>query len=138
MVFRLACSKNQPTVQGASAPNHPQRTSNPHQGSLSCPFTGFQQERHRQMAVGQNQRYHYGVGEFTTHFRTYFSGWIQSDVHWGHDLDFVPWPNGSVQENLDLLGSCIFANRFTRPGAKIDSRPQRQFIRLWGCCFFLF
>ena len=26
------------------------------------------------------------VGEFTTHFRTYFSGdW---DVHWGYDLDF--------------------------------------------------
>ena len=30
------------------------------------------------------------VGEFTTHFRTYFSGgW---DVHWGHDLDLDPWP----------------------------------------------
>ena len=24
----------------------------------------------------QNQWYHFGVGEFTTHFRTYFSGWI--------------------------------------------------------------
>ena len=23
------------------------------------------------------------VGEFTTHVRTYFSGWIESDVHWG-------------------------------------------------------
>ena len=33
------------------------------------------------LAVGQNQWYHFGVGEFTTHFRTYFSGdW---DVHWG-------------------------------------------------------
>ena len=30
------------------------------------------------------------VGEFTTHFRTYFSGWIESDVHWD-DLD-DPWP----------------------------------------------
>ena len=31
--------------------------------------------------------------EFTTHFRTYFSGWIESDVHWGlTDLDFDPWP----------------------------------------------
>ena len=30
------------------------------------------------------------VGEFTTHFRTYFSGdW---DVHWGYDLDFDPLP----------------------------------------------
>ena len=28
-----------------------------------------------------------GVGEFTTHFRTYFSGdW---DVHWGYDLDLT-------------------------------------------------
>ena len=26
---------------------------------------------------------HFGVGEFTAHFRTYFSGdW---DVHWGYD-----------------------------------------------------
>ena len=33
----------------------------------------------------------FGVGEFTTHFRTYFSGdW---DVHWGYDLDFDPWPS---------------------------------------------
>ena len=33
---------------------------------------------------------HFGVGDFTTHFRTYFSGdW---DVHWGYDLDFDPWP----------------------------------------------
>ena len=31
------------------------------------------------------------VGEFTTRFRTYFSGdW---DVHWGYDLDFDPWPH---------------------------------------------
>ena len=30
-----------------------------------------------------------GVGEFTTHFRTYVSGdW---DVLWGYDLDFDPW-----------------------------------------------
>ena len=27
------------------------------------------------MAVGQNQWYPSGVGEFTTHVRTYFSGW---------------------------------------------------------------
>ena len=32
---------------------------------------------------------HFGVGAFTTHFRTYFSGWIESDVHWGlADLGF--------------------------------------------------
>ena len=36
---------------------------------------------------------HFGVfGEFTAHFRTYFSGgW---DVHWGYDLDLDPWPYG--------------------------------------------
>ena len=32
------------------------------------------------------------VGEFTTHFRTSFSGWIESDVHWGYDLAFEPQP----------------------------------------------
>ena len=38
-----------------------------------------------------------GLGEFTTHFRTYFSGWMESDVHWGlTDLDFAPWPNGRL------------------------------------------
>ena len=31
-----------------------------------------------------------GIGELTTHFRTYFGGdW---DVHWRYDLDFDPWP----------------------------------------------
>ena len=31
------------------------------------------------------------VGEFTTHVRTYFRGWIESDVHWGYGLwDFDP------------------------------------------------
>ena len=32
-----------------------------------------------------------------THFRTYFSGWIESDVHWGlTDLGFDPCPHGST------------------------------------------
>ena len=44
---------------------------------------------------------HFGVGEFTTHCRTYVSGWIglgcslglDWDFHWGlNDLDFDPWP----------------------------------------------
>ena len=39
-------------------------------------------------SVGQNQRYHVGVGEFTTH---YFRDWA---VHWGPtDLDFDLWPH---------------------------------------------
>ena len=25
---------------------------------------------------------------------SYFSGWIESDVHWGYNLDFDPWPRG--------------------------------------------
>ena len=33
-------------------------------------------------------------GEFTTHVRTYFSGWIESDVHWGANRAFDPWPYG--------------------------------------------
>ena len=37
---------------------------------------------------------HFGVFGAPTHFRTYFSGWIESDVHWGYDLDFDPWPFG--------------------------------------------
>ena len=33
---------------------------------------------------------HFGVGEFTTQIRTYFSGdW---DVHWGYGI-FDPWPS---------------------------------------------
>ena len=47
----------------------------------------------KKRAAGQGSKpmvSHFGVGEFTTHFRTYFSwDW---DVHWGYDLDFDPWP----------------------------------------------
>ena len=40
--------------------------------------------------VKTNGNYYLGVGEFATHFRTYFSGdW---DVHWGYDLGFDPRP----------------------------------------------
>ena len=39
-------------------------------------------------------RSHLGVGAFTAHFRTHFSGdW---DVHWGYDLDVDPWPNDGL------------------------------------------
>ena len=48
------------------------------------------------MDVGKHQWYHFGVGEFTTDFRTYFSGWIESDVHWGYDLDVEPWPSSPL------------------------------------------
>ena len=53
-------------------------------------------KKQKTVGCGSNHWYHSGVGEFTTHFRTYFSGWIESDVHWGYDLalDFDPWPVG--------------------------------------------
>ena len=54
--------------------------------------------------AGQNQGYHFGVDEFTTHFRTYLSGWIESDVHWGlTDLDFDPWALRQVLPGWKLI-----------------------------------
>ena len=46
--------------------------------SLLAGFTGKPTE----MAMVQNQRYHFGIGEFTTRFRTYF-----------------PWPNPLIPES---------------------------------------
>ena len=43
----------------------------------------------QEIAVGQNQWYHFGVGP--PPILVYFSGdW---DVHWGYNLDFDPQPN---------------------------------------------
>ena len=50
---------------------------------------------------------HFGVGEFTTLFRTYLSGdW---DVHWRHDLDFDPWPGNIDSAGLDLRNLTAFS-----------------------------
>ena len=50
------------------------------------------------LAVGQNQWYHFGVG--APPLLVYFSGdW---DVHCGYDLDFDPWPIGSLPLNPGL------------------------------------
>ena len=47
---------------------------------------------------------HFGVGEFTTHLKTYFGGdW---DVHWGYDFDFDPWPH-CFAELLKVSGTSI-------------------------------
>ena len=55
---------------------------------------------------GSNQWYHFGVGKFTTHFRTYFSGdW---DVHRGYDLDFDPWPNRRARLDVRLTMIRLF------------------------------
>ena len=44
------------------------------------------------MAVGQNQWYRFGVGEFTTHFRLPISVVRLVDVYWGlTDLAFDPY-----------------------------------------------
>ena len=62
-------------------------------------FFLFKGPGHTWLEGGQN---HCGIpfwgvfGEFTTHVRTYFSGWIESDVHGDGILDFDPWPNGWV------------------------------------------
>ena len=62
-------------------------------GSPRAP-PGTQLHAVRHLAVGQtNGIPFWSVGEFTTHFRTYFSGWIESDVHWGYDLGFDPQPH---------------------------------------------
>ena len=51
------------------------------------------------VAVGQNQWYHFGVGEFTTH-RTDFRGWVESVLfHRVRNLDAQPmamWPLGPL------------------------------------------
>ena len=40
------------------------------------------------------------VGEFTTHLRTYFSGWMESEVRW-YDLAFAfPWSFGPSPMHL--------------------------------------
>ena len=43
--------------------------------------------------MGQKQWYHFGLG--APPILVYFSGdW---DVHWGYDLDFDPWRDGSYE-----------------------------------------
>ena len=53
------------------------------------------------MAVGQNPWLHFGVGEFTTRFRTYLSGWIGMFT-WGYDLGFDPQPSGLKLNHPEL------------------------------------
>ena len=52
----------------------------------------------KQLAVCQNQWYHFGVG--APPISVYFSGdW---DVHWGYDLDFDPWPTGNTNAHVGV------------------------------------
>ena len=63
-------------------------------GSAAPVLAGGRRGPQRRFSTAQASRvavgwYHFGVGEFTTHSRTYFSGgW---DVHRGYDFDFDPW-----------------------------------------------
>ena len=41
----------------------------------------------------------------STHFKLYFSGWIESDVHWGYDLGFDPQPHGEDGEEFEASHS---------------------------------
>ena len=54
-----------------------------------------------QLAVGQNQWYHFGVG--APPILVNFSwDW---DVRWGYDLAFDPWPTPAAGPPADSLGS---------------------------------
>ena len=46
-------------------------------------FQGTPKGQPTDMAVVKPMGSHFGVGEFATHVGAYFSGWIESDVHWG-------------------------------------------------------
>ena len=57
-------------------------------------------------------------------FRTYLSGWIESDVHWGYDLGFDPWTTlvpvqirwvGGGKTDCCLLYSCESVVFFLQP-----------------------
>ena len=78
----------------------------------ACAFPGFQEETRVCSAFFGSNRFgipFWLVGEFTTHFRTYFSGWIESDVHWGLTGAFDPWPycgwTKSISHHFETTGN---------------------------------
>ena len=78
----------------------------------------------KHVAAGQNQWYHFGVGEFTTHFRTYFSGdW---EVHWEVTGLLSPWPceaqRASYSRRLSLPGAAGALHR-GEPGEARQPQP---------------
>ena len=80
----------------------------------SIPF--FLQGTFSKMAVGQNQWYHFGVGEFTTHFSLFEWDW---DVHWD-ELEFDPWPRGKGTQASEPVS----LGRYT-PVANLGDLAQR-------------
>ena len=72
---------------------------------------------------------HFGTGEFTTHFRTYFSDW---DVHWGtiwvlthgHLLSSM----GAIQKGRRRQNDCLPTSKSSkRLGLKEDQQESLQF-----------
>ena len=63
----------------------------------------------------------------TTHFGTYFSGWIESDVHWGlTDLDFDPWWQKQAK---------TYQEQATAKASEVMSLPSAPPTpRLWSFC----
>ena len=63
------------------------------------------------MAVGQNQWYHFGVG--ATLLLVYFSGdW---DVQWGGGRVFYPWPYEVLKCECPLLSALLVLNHPNSP-----------------------
>ena len=57
--------------------------------------------------------------EFSVHHpfeASYFSGWIESDVHWGYDLDLDPWPYVQLKSKWMLF----FRNSKQKAGTSIS------------------
>ena len=84
---------------------------------------------------------HFGVGEFTTHFRSHFSGdW---DVHWGRTGFLTPWPNlvetwaarGMVSSQLCGGFFCLLGRRQvpTLKGALVSPVSFQRFAFLLNC-----
>ena len=75
-----------------------------------------------QLAVGRNQWYNFGVGEFTTHVSVYFSGdW---DVHWGYGtLTHGQLPKGVGNKHASLTFGAT-----TKNGPKVSVQA-----RGWDC-----
>ena len=54
------------------------------------------------------------VGDFTSHFRNDFSGWIESDVHWGCDLVLTHGHVCSLSHQCFRKGEQCFNAKFPR------------------------
>ena len=91
----------------------------------------------RKLAVGQNQRYQFGVGEFTTHFRLpSLSGWKFSRMFTGANrFGFCPMARALARTTTTTSPTSPEA---TRPGA--SARPATfsgTTLALFGFWFFL-